>query len=63
VICTEKVEPAACQFFNLLEDPLEEYPLPVPASCAGNLTTSDATWHYCRLADVIRTESFFARGR
>lgn len=63
VICTEKVEPAACQFFNLLEDPLEEYPLPVPASCAGNLTAKDAAWHYCRLADAIRTESFFARGR
>src|SRR5690606_6749919 len=63
VICTEKVETANCEFFNLAVDPLEEYPLPKPASCAGNASSRDPAWHYCRLAGVIRTESFFARGR
>lgn len=63
VICTEKVERDACQFFNLIEDPLEEYPLPHPATCGSGFAVTDPAWHYCRLANVIRTESFFARGR
>jgi arylsulfatase A-like enzyme len=63
VICTEKVEQATCQFFNLVNDPLEEFPLPVPASCGSGLSAKDAAWHYCRLSNFIRTESFFARGR
>jgi hypothetical protein len=63
VICTEKVETGACQFFNLIADPLEEYPLDKPASCAGSWTPADRQWHYCRLSELIRTESFFAKGR
>lgn len=63
VICTEKVEQEACQFYNLVNDPLEEYPLERPATCGSGLSAKDAAWHYCRLADFIRTESFFARGR
>jgi arylsulfatase A-like enzyme len=63
VICTEKVDPSACQFYNLKSDPLEEYPLPVPASCSGTGSAKDPAWHYCRLANIIRTESFFAKGR
>lgn len=63
VICTERVEPGSCQFFNLANDPLEEFPLPVPASCGGGGTAKDPAWHYCRLANFIRTESFFAMGR
>jgi arylsulfatase A-like enzyme len=63
VICTEKVEPAACEFYNLIADPLEEFPLDEPASCAGSWTARDPQWHYCRLSNLIRTESFFAKGR
>src|SRR5690606_36620872 len=63
VICTEKVAPEACEFYNLREDPLEEFPLPVPASCDGGASAKDAAWHYCRLAEMIRTRSFFAMGR
>jgi arylsulfatase A-like enzyme len=63
VICTEKVENAACVFFNLKNDPLEEYPLDKPASCDSKTTPKDPAWHYCRLANLIRTESFFAKGR
>ncbi len=33
VICTEKVEPGRCEFFDLLADPLEEFPLAKPAAC------------------------------
>lgn len=63
VICTEKVDNAACEFYDLQADPLEEYPLPEPAACAAATTPRDAAWHYCRLAGLIRTESFFAKGR
>jgi arylsulfatase A-like enzyme len=63
LICTEKVENAACVFYNLVKDPLEEYPLEKPASCSASLTPKDPAWHYCRLAEVIRKESFFAKGR
>jgi hypothetical protein len=57
------VEHDSCQFFNLVEDPLEEYPLEHPATCGTGLGVMDPAWHYCRLANVIRTESFFAKGR
>lgn len=63
VICTEKVEAQSCVFFNLLNDPLEEYPLEHPATCNGAGTAKDPAWHYCRLSGLIRTESFFAKGR
>ncbi|HYP79649.1 MAG TPA: sulfatase-like hydrolase/transferase, partial [Steroidobacteraceae bacterium] len=63
VVCTEKVDNEACEFYNLRADPLEEYPLEKPASCASAGTAKDPAWHYCRLAGLIRTESFFARGR
>jgi hypothetical protein len=43
-------------------DPLEEYPLAVPASCSGyaggSLTPAAAAWHYCRLTEVVATKSF-----
>src|SRR5690606_27842782 len=63
MICTEKVETGTCEFFNLADDPLEEYPLPKPARCTQDASSRDAAWHYCRLAEAIRTESFFAMGR
>lgn len=63
VICNEKAEIAACEFYDLVSDPLEEYPLAKPASCSGATTAKDPAWHYCRLEDKIRTESFFAKGR
>lgn len=63
VICTEKTDAAACEFYNLKNDPLEEYPLPKPASCEARTTVKDPAWHYCRLNGLIAKESFFARGR
>jgi len=63
VMCTEKVEPASCEFYNLAKDPLEEYPLDKPASCDSGGTPAESRWHYCRLAGLLRTETFFAKGR
>ena len=60
VVCT--ADTANCEFYNLAEDPLEEYPLAKPESCAdygkGNWNTADPRWHYCRLIEVVDTHSF-----
>ena len=62
VVCTDS--PGNCQFYNLANDPLEEYPLPTADSCAdysnGKWTPKDPQWHYCRLKDVVAKESFLA---
>jgi hypothetical protein len=64
VLCTENTATASCQFFNLVEDPLEEYPLAKPASCANyeNKTWTPAAqdWHFCRLQEVLAKDSFLA---
>ena len=62
LICDENPETASCTFYNLVDDPLEEYPLPKPGSCAnygnGNWTTDAPEWHFCHLQEVIAKESF-----
>jgi arylsulfatase A-like enzyme len=62
VVCTEDAD--NCEFYNLADDPLEEYPLAKPGSCAGytdgTWTSADPQWHYCRLADVVATQSFLS---
>jgi arylsulfatase A-like enzyme len=64
VICTENPETASCTFYNLVDDPLEEYPLAKPDSCTnyknGTWTTTNPEWHFCRLQEVIGKESFLA---
>jgi hypothetical protein len=64
VMCTENTATANCQFFNLVEDPLEEYPLAKPESCAKyqdkSWTPATQDWHYCRLQEVLAKESFLA---
>ncbi len=64
VLCTENAETASCTFYNLMNDPLEEYPLAKPESCAnyknGTWTPAAPEWHFCRLQEVIRKESFLA---
>ncbi len=53
-----------CTFFNLVNDPLEEYPLAKPDSCVdytnGKWTPKDPRWHYCRLTDVVARDSFLS---
>jgi arylsulfatase A-like enzyme len=62
VVCTES--PDNCQFFNLTNDLLEEYPLDKPDNCAdytnGKWTPADPQWHYCRLTEVVATKSFLS---
>jgi hypothetical protein len=49
-------------FYNLSEDPLEEYPLTKPAGCSlysnGVWSPADEGWHFCRLTEVVRLKSF-----
>jgi arylsulfatase A-like enzyme len=56
-----------CEFYDLVDDPLEEYPLlvaerPTSVECAAyrtTWTTSAPEWHYCRLIEVVNTYSIF----
>ncbi len=65
VICDENPETASCTFYNLVNDPLEEYPLEKPKSCDnyrnGTWTTADPSWHFCRLQEVLAKESFLGQ--
>lgn len=64
LVCDEKADAASCTFYDLREDPLEEYPLGKPASCLGyeNRTwkPSAPEWNFCRLQEVIAKQSFLA---
>lgn len=64
IVCTNGYANADCEFFNVLKDPLEEYPLDKPASCAdfAKWKTSESRWQYCRLNQVVATESFMQPG-
>jgi arylsulfatase A-like enzyme len=51
-------------FYNLIEDPLEEYPLETEAITCPVETTPDQDSleeNFCRLRTVILTESYFSR--
>ncbi|HEY7673540.1 MAG TPA: sulfatase-like hydrolase/transferase [Gammaproteobacteria bacterium] len=65
VLCTDGVGLGDCKFYDLARDPLEEYALPIPEKCdeyvAGSWTPADAAWHYCRLTEVVATESFLSK--
>lgn len=62
VVCSGGIESSNCKFYNMKDDPLEEYPLSIPDNCKkytdGKLTRKDSEWHYCRLMEVVRAESF-----
>jgi arylsulfatase A-like enzyme len=64
VLCIDATETAKCSFYNLLDDPIEEYPLAKPDSCAnyksGKWTPAVPEWNFCRLQEVLGTESFLA---
>ena len=65
VICNETAANKDCVFFNLIADPLEEYPLAKPLSCAdyqsGKWTAKVQEWHFCRLQEVIAKDSFLLK--
>jgi arylsulfatase A-like enzyme len=62
LLCEEDTQTANCTFYNLIDDPLEEYPLTKPSSCVnfsnGTWTPADREWHFCRLQSVLSTQSF-----
>jgi arylsulfatase A-like enzyme len=62
VVCIDSS--SNCEFYNLANDLLEEYPLAKPESCAdyvnGKWTPADPRWHYCRLTDVVAKKSFLS---
>jgi arylsulfatase A-like enzyme len=62
VICNTNTSNANCTFYNLITDPLEEYPLAKPGSCTNyrsTWSTNDLQWHYCRLIEVVTNYSIF----
>jgi arylsulfatase A-like enzyme len=62
VICLNNTSSSNCTLYNLITDPLEEYPLSKPGSCTNyttNFTTADSEWHYCRLVEVMNADSIF----
>lgn len=62
LLCTEGTQTAHCSFYDLVDDPLEEYPLPKPSSCLafsnGTWTPADREWHFCSLQQELATRSF-----
>jgi arylsulfatase A-like enzyme len=64
LLCTENTRTASCAFYDLIDDPLEEYPLQKPADCLnfgnGTWTPADRMWHFCRLQNVLSTQSFLS---
>ena len=56
VLCTDSATPANCEFYSLVDDPLEEFPLPEPDRCDAGVDGVD--WHFCYLTNAIRTQSF-----
>jgi arylsulfatase A-like enzyme len=64
VICDNKAETDNCVFYNLVDDPIEEYPLKKPDSCTnyqnGTWTPEDPEWNFCHLQEVIAKKSFLA---
>jgi arylsulfatase A-like enzyme len=62
VLCTNGAASGDCTFYNVADDPLEEYPLAMPEACDkykdGSWTPADAAWHYCRLTEVVGNASF-----
>lgn len=67
VVCAENARTGSCEFYDLIRDPLEEYPLEKPSSCAkyvsGQWKTSVPEWHFCRLQEVLQKESILSQPR
>lgn len=64
VICDNNAKTDSCLFYNLVDDPIEEYPLEKPNSCTnyqnGTWTPADPEWNFCHLKEVIAKKSFLA---
>jgi arylsulfatase A-like enzyme len=64
VLCIDNAEMKNCTFYNLLDDPIEEYPLNKPESCDnyknGKWTSAVPEWNFCRLQEALAKDSFLA---
>jgi hypothetical protein len=64
VLCGGKASAETCEFYNLIRDPIEEFPLKKPESCAtyenGRWTPNDPDWHFCHLLGTLAKDSFLA---
>ena len=64
LVCSNSAKTESCEFYNLVTDPLEEYPLEKPRSNEkfknGTWTPKDQEWHFCHLQEVIAKKSFLA---
>jgi arylsulfatase A-like enzyme len=65
VVCADNAQTGSCEFYDLIDDPLEEYPLAKPESCAkyvnGDWKTSSREWNFCRLQEVLAKESILSQ--
>jgi len=57
VTCTDSAD--NCAFYDLVHDPLEEFPLAKPASCDKGYAETDPAWSYCYLTRVVAERSIF----
>lgn len=62
IVCAGGIEDTNCSFYNIEDDPLEEYPLDKPTGCEkytdNSWTPENPEWHYCRLMEVVREDSY-----
>jgi arylsulfatase A-like enzyme len=62
LLCEEDTQTENCTFYDLIDDPLEEYPITKPGRCYnfdnGTWTPTNPFWHFCHLQEVLRTQSF-----
>jgi len=65
VLCTTSADTADCEFYDLVEDPLEEFKLSKPASCEayrkGSLNPEASDWSFCHLQQVLAKESMLSQ--
>lgn len=65
VVCIDS--PDNCTFYNVINDPLEEYPLAKPDNCAAyagrKWSPADPKWHYCRLIEIVAKDSIFSEDK
>ncbi|WAT17284.1 sulfatase-like hydrolase/transferase [Aurantiacibacter sp. MUD11] len=58
LVCAD--DPADCEFFDIAADPLEQYPLATPESCAAGGGRGVEASNYCTLRGALAAESIFA---
>lgn len=62
LICSNNAETENCEFYNLVNDPIEEYPLAKPESRTnydnGTWAQADPEWNFCYLQEIIAKKSF-----